>query len=123
MRTIKFRVWDETEKKYISDNTCFVIYDGKPCENDYGDCIGMPHWSLEQFTGLNDKNGKEIYEGDIVILTDSKGKELHCAVENITGAFWYVIKMNQLTIGMWEYHNFMNKSVEVIGNIHEGVQQ
>ena len=121
MRTIKFRVWDETKKEYIPEDS-FIVYLGKPCENDYGDCIGMPHWSLEQYTGLNDKNGKEIYEGDTVTLTDSKGIKFHCCVEYITGAFWYVIKMNQLTIGMWEYHNFMNKFVEVIGNIHDGVK-
>ena len=119
---IKFRVWNDYSKHYTTLNEAALYGMVVPRENELKNVSNTP-LILEQYTGLKDKNGKEIYEGDTVILTDSKNKELRCHVEYIIGGFWYVIEMNQLTIGMWEYHNVMNKSVEIIGNIHEGAQQ
>lgn len=70
MRTIKFRAWDKESKKMFfpdSDNnsdTFWCGFEGKrgiravaPDESNY---------PLMQFTGLLDKNGNEIYEGDII---------------------------------------------------------
>ncbi len=58
MREIKFRIWIESEKIFIT-----------PLEvEDYsiGDLITNPDYQLEQFTGLKDSKGRDIYEGDLV---------------------------------------------------------
>ena len=64
MRTIKFRIFDSEIKKYIDISASAIMLDEL---NNL-----KPNLKIEQFTGLHDKNGKEIYEGDIV--TDGVGK-------------------------------------------------
>ena len=61
MRDIKFRAWDKKFKKMVGlkgvQDFFSIRSDGLPSNDNY---------ELMQYTGLKDKNGKEIYEGDIV---------------------------------------------------------
>jgi len=77
---------------------------------DIGD---LPNVELMQYTGVKDKNGKEIYEGDIVILNDAE-EENRCVVKYKYGS--YILIDGDLREDL---SNVEAKFLEVIGNIYE----
>jgi uncharacterized phage protein (TIGR01671 family) len=118
MRTIKFRAWDKKNKKMIGgfgiDSTFgyAFIKDFDLGEEYILEC------EIMQFTGLTDKNGKEIYEGDIV------KNERHKFITNIEyygGAFRCFSEGMPLSLYIDECYadKDINNQLEVIGNIYE----
>ena len=115
MRELKFRVWDNTFKEYVRPDYNIIGYvyplDGTLGVNDLDDC------TIEQYTGLRDKNDKEIYEGDIVENTYKDVGKVRYEVRWECGRFVMESRkpVNLVQIGMGVYPH----SSEVIGNIHE----
>jgi len=128
MREIKFRAWDKTYKRmnykvqvgntdYADQNyTCNSIW------VDYGDrkSIGWMNADdkcidLMQFVGLKDKNGKEIYEGDI--LKTGTDKNMKVSWNNRFASF--CIDRNGWAFSHWFGEGADPNDCEVIGNIYE----
>jgi uncharacterized phage protein (TIGR01671 family) len=119
-REIKFRFW-RPDGVMISDHEGWVenigINEALKYSAEYG-------YKIMQYTGLKDKNGKEIYEGDILLDLWSKVvwivKFGICKKYAYTG--WYVQDGEdgrQTTLNPDEEGKEQNTAVEILGNIYE----
>ena len=127
MRAIKFRAWNGSEMIMPRDRSYYQHYMSF-CGNiiqkssEVMDCFGggdkwrvVNDFQLMQFTGLLDKNGVEIYEGDVVLLND----HFISAVEFADCSFVVKTKSIYANRGVDVYAPSEYETVEVIGNIHE----
>lgn len=120
MDRFKFRVWDKQQKKY-EDLPKLINQEGELVSFVVRDDLSK-FYDIEQCTGLKDKNGKLIFENDLIKCPTGIYR---IAVDDF--GLWTVIYNNNPfeEVGEWgdvvkEYaFNQNNVEIEVIGNIHE----
>lgn len=128
MREIKFRAWDDRQKKWLLG----YEYESLGGFSLFGELILLGEWShvldtflfsrdgyspkdlvVMQYTGLKDKNGKEIYEGDLVRYGDAVYEVEYCN-SYLCGKYELVDNGSSTST---DCENWLQ--TEVIGNIYE----
>lgn len=110
-RPIKFRAWGKNIKEYLSvDGKEPQVLTLKDISN--GCIYDIDLFEIEQYTGLKDKNGKEIYEGDIIQIDDYILGDF----EVVWHSFGWKIKRS---VGYESLSVHKSEDCTVIGTVHE----
>jgi len=134
-REIKFRAWDNKDKVWLMG----YEYPNLGGFSMFGECMLFQQWSevlndfilqqrdkksqdliLMQFTGLSDKDGKEIYEGDL-LQHPHDGYEPRIIMKVVfnEGCFCYTPVSDKKELEILPALRTINKNYQIIGNIYE----
>jgi len=124
MREIKFRAWLFGKHDNMTITVPNMEYDIIVKDGAYANVEGgwdihgtYPTVPIMQFTGLKDKNGKEIYEGDLLKIYDNRNGYLKVEFVNAYVGGWVLThpeSVQKLSLGARAQY-----TIEVVGNIYE----
>lgn len=130
-RVIKFRAWDKKNERFEDDKNIFInqnggIFSDEECEWFFDE------YDIQMYTGLNDADGTEIYEGDIIKvfgnITNPRTKELipYNSIarvkygENIACFLYHIIGSN--VSSNFRYTKADGLNYKVIGNLYQNAE-
>ena len=128
MREIKFRAWDKKTKSFVNLSTCEVYFTTQN-ELFVGETIELGtheefnDFVLQQYTGLKDMNGKEIYEGDVIVIDSDKDKIIYVIVYEY-GEYLAITPNKNIDVFGSGYDQLSlsmsgTEDYKIIGNIYE----
>ena len=132
-RDFKFKIWDLKEKRFIINKeddiglrdiqgiTDDSIKESLNIQIDWENGsfkIDNPNYLLLQYTGLKDKNGREIYEGDILNCFFSEDVSFKTTVI-YTGDKYYGFSMFDFDYNVIPLKNQENVTIEIIGSVYK----
>ena len=139
MREIKFRVWDKAEHRMFDveqlvfdpNGELVSIYSyGPDFSNDLDALMGekpdLNEAVLMEYTGLHDKNGREVYESDILRVTDEDGESYVATVKWFGDEGYPAFDLEGIPATRFYDANALStifnsgvETCEVIGNVHD----
>lgn len=132
MREIQFRAWYKHKKQMISGPMAFLggagndgwvlitaWIEGMDCSSAV---YGRPEFEIMQFTGLKDKHGKDVYEGDLLEARDYWGEGDYAEVAwNAEQLQWYLKRNGAYYEPLRSPFADGAMVFVIVGNIYEGV--
>jgi uncharacterized phage protein (TIGR01671 family) len=129
MKKNKFRAWIKSCKKYVYingfvyGNTDIRIWWQESSDHFYNQSFNPKEIELEQYTGMEDSKGTDIYKGDVVIVRLADGESGMGVIDFVDGCFDILFLGLAYIDGKFRRRDYLkcwtiNHAVTVIGNIH-----